>query len=125
MSINLRPARANTNRIPPLQDQQSAVQTLLGIPTATNKLASERSKTGTPTNRQPSLQFVFNTANFLHQLFTALSLTLGDRIHGRRQEKTDGLVDVRFCSDGRESEFCEGLGDAYDGFELADGDGDG
>ncbi len=32
---------------------------------------------------------------------------------------------MRFCGDGREGDFGKGLGDADDGFELADGDGDG
>lgn len=32
---------------------------------------------------------------------------------------------MRLCGDGGEGHFGQGLGDADDGFELADGDGDG
>lgn len=53
-----------------------------------------------------------------------MPLALRDGVHGRSEEEANGFVDVGFRGDGGEREFGEGFGDADDGFELADRDGD-
>jgi hypothetical protein len=114
--IDLTTTVPNLHRIPPLEHNQSPVQTLLTIAPTIDKLALQRGKAGTPTDGQPAPQLVLDLAHFLHELATALALALGDGVHGGGEEEPDGLVDVRFCRDGGEGEFGERFCDAHDCF---------
>lgn len=63
--------------------------------------------------------------DLLVQLLAALVGALVHGVHGGREEEADGLVDVGLGGDGGQADLGERFGDADDGFELADGDGDG
>lgn len=105
---------------------QRPIQRSLTISPPIDKLSPQRPQTRTPANRQPPPQLLLHFAHLLHQLSAALArvLALGNRVHRTGQEETDGFVNMCFGRDGREGEFGERLGDADDGFELADRDGD-
>ena len=122
--INLTPTIPNLHRLSPLHDHQRPVERLLAPPPPLHQLPPQRRQTRTPANRQPPPQLLFNPGTLLHHLLAALALALSDGVHGRSEEEANGFVDVVFRGDGREGEFGEGFGDADDGFELADGDGD-
>ena len=110
---------------------QSPRQRRLTIPPPSNKLPPQSPQTRTPPNRQPPSQLLLYLPHLFHQLPISSQscprcpLPVAHRIHRASQEQPYRFVNVRFVCDGRQSEFCEGLSDANDGFELTDCDGDG
>lgn len=123
--INLSPLTPNSNRLPPLQNQQRPIQTRLTKPLPLDKLPPQRRQARTPPNRQSSAQLLLQPGHFFIQFFAPLVVALVHGVHGAGEEEPDGFVDVCGCGDGGEGQLGEGLGDADYGFELSDGDGDG
>jgi hypothetical protein len=121
----LRALVSEHNRISSLQNHQRPVQRWLAEPLALDHLPPQRSQARAPADRQSALELRLHASHFIIELAATLRAALVDGIHGGAKEETDGLVDVLLCGDGGEGELGEGLGDADNGFELANGDGDG
>ena len=116
MPVNLGPPRPNLYSISPLKNHQGPIESLLGIPSPFNEFTTKSSQTRTPANGQPTLELVFDFADFLHHLLATLAFALGDGVHGRCKEESDGFIDVGFCSNWGERQLGEGLGNTDNGF---------
>ena len=78
----------------------------------------------TKPNRDTFLNLLLDLCNLIIHILANRRATIIYRVHGTRAEKSYGLIDMVLCDDGRKRHFGEGFGDANDGFELADRDGD-
>lgn len=114
----------NSNRIPPLQHQQRPIQPRLTVSFPLDKLPPKRRQAGAPANGQPPPQLLLQFCDFLIELLAPLILALVDCVHRTGQEEPDCLIDMLCGGDGGQGELRKGFGDADDGLELADCDGD-
>lgn len=113
------------NRVPPLHVHEGSVHGLLTVALAFDHFAAEGGKAGAPADGQAALQLGLDAVDLVVELAAALVAALVHGVHGGAEEQADGLVDVRLGGNGRQRQFGQGLGDADNGFELTDGDGDG
>ena len=122
--VNLRTLVPEHDRIPPLQHHQRPIQRHLAEPLTLHHFPAEGGQAGAPADRETALQLGLDAGRLVVQLpVAARAAALVDGVHGRAQEQADGLVHVLLRGDGGKGKLGERLGDAHNGFELTDGDG--
>lgn len=132
-----RSAIPQLNRVTPLQHRQCPAQRGLAVPAISDERPAYACQARCPAHGQALAHLVLELVDLSEQVPVAAGaravdaaaavggvLAAGRGVHGRGEEEPDGLVDVHFRGDGLQLQLCEGLRDADDGFELADGDGD-
>jgi hypothetical protein len=103
-----------------LHDKEGALERVLGVALARDKLLDERAVAGRPANRQPTPHLALDPLDLLVKLTSGETLDRAGRdgVHRRVLEESDRLVDVVREDDGRERDLGYRLGDADDGLEL-------
>jgi hypothetical protein len=102
------------HRFSPHEDLQRAVESLLAVTLAIDKVSAQSGQTGSETHGQTTAKFLLNLVHFLDQFAVAAAaesarVTTGrhDGVHGGAKEQADGFIDVLLCCDGREFELGE------------------
>lgn len=122
--MNLGTLVSKDNCLSSLHVHEGSVQGLLAVALAFHHFATQSGEAGAPANGKTALQFSFDAVDLVVELATALVAALVDGVHGRAEEKADGFVNVRLGGNGRQRQLSQRLGDADNGLELTDGNGD-